>query len=184
MAELATQARFENGSWYSQYRNYPFFADRAAWVHAQIPTGKLLVAGCGPGYLVDELVNLGRDAWGLDAAGYCASRFVLPARIMQADSLVRSQLAAVRSFAGLQGNAKFAGLVTDDLLPCFSDAEVAIAVTESRRIANVVLHIVTCSKAGDVPGSRNPELNWKLHSAWAALAAPDKVYDTETGAVL
>ncbi len=183
MALLADASRFEGG-WYTAYQRYPFFAARAAWVSAQIPTGKILVAGCGPGYLVDELVNLGRDAWGIDAASYCATRFVLPARTMQADSLVRSQLAAVRTFAGLQGNARFAGLVTDDLLPCFSDGEVTIAITESRRIATVVLHIVTCSKAGDPAGSRNPELNWKSHAQWAALATPDKVYDAETGAVL
>ncbi len=183
MALLADASRFEGG-WYTTYQRYPFFAERAAWIHAQVPAGKLLIAGCGPGYLVDELVKLGRDAWGIDAAPYCASRFVLPARIMQADSLVRSQLAAVRSFAGLQGNARFAALVTDDLLACFTDAEVTIAVNESRRIATVVLHIVTCSKANDVPGSRNPELNWKTHAQWAALAAPDLVYDAETGAVL
>lgn len=183
MALLADASRFEGG-WYSAYQRYPFFAERAAWIHAQVPTGKLLVAGCGPGYLVDELVLLGRDAWGIDAAPYCASRFIRTDRIMQADSLVRSQLAAVRTFAGLQGNARFAGLITDDLLPCLTDAEATIAIAESRRIATVVRHIITCSKVDDVPGSRAAEMNWKTQAAWKALTTPDLTYDTETGAVL
>jgi hypothetical protein len=184
MPLLADASRFEQGGWYDDYRRYPFFAARAAWVHATVPTGKLLIVGCGPGFLVDELVKLGRDAWGIDSSAYCMARAVQSARIMQADALVRSQLAAARSFAGLSGNQKFAGLVTEDLLPCLSDAEAGVAVTEARRVAPVALHIVTCSKAGDVPGSRVAELNWKTIDRWAAIVSPDRVMDTETGAVM
>ena len=48
------------------YRRYPFFADRVAQLKQRFaPNGQaLLIAGCGFGYLVDECVTAGYDAWG------------------------------------------------------------------------------------------------------------------------
>lgn len=182
---LATQADFEQGGLYTSYRRYPFFAERAAAVVAAYGSVKTLVVGCGWGYLVDELLRLGVDAWGIDASLYAITKGkavagMLPAtltRLSVADATNRTQLTAVRTTAGLVGSARFGLVVTEDMLPMLTDAEVTTAVTECRRIATNMLHIVTPGTATDA--SKLTALNWKSTAAWKALVAPDAVMDAE-----
>lgn len=195
MGRLASSADFEGPSglyWEpgteQGYRRYEFFARRADLILARHGAGgKVLVVGCGWGFLVDELLARGYDAWGLDGSAYAVAKAaeVLPAasagRVLLADAMNRSQVAAVRAAAGLSGNQRFKLVVTEDVLPVLTDAEVAIAVAECRRVASNVLHIVTPLQPDteQVAG-----LNWKTGAQWKTLAAPDAVCVTGTYEVL
>lgn len=183
MAVLATQARFEEGGWYSQYRNYPFFAQRAAWINQTVPTGKLLIAGCGWGYLVDELLKLGRDVWGIDASAYCVGKGIAPGRVFQRSALVRADLNAAKTAAGVASNGRFAAGVTEDLLPCLTVPEVSSALQELRRACTSLLHIVTPGDGSAQPPGRVPEMTWRDVAGWKQIVGSDPVYSTETGAV-
>lgn len=186
---LASAADFEGGGLYTQYHRYPFFAERAAELSRRFQNGKILIAGCGWGYLVEDALAAGFDAWGCDASAYAVAKsqevLAAPARsrIIQADITVRSQLTTLRSTAGLTGAQRFRAVVTEDVLPVLTDAEITAALIELRRIAiaGAVLHIVTPGDPAD-PAKFAP-LNWKPIETWRALCAPDLVLDAETGTV-
>jgi cyclopropane fatty-acyl-phospholipid synthase-like methyltransferase len=192
MARLASLADFEQGGLYTSYRRYSFFAERREMVMGRFgnpqSAGKLLVAGCGWGYLVEELLTQGYDVWGCDASAYAVAKAqevltaAAAARVILADCLVRSQMTALRGTAGLTGNQRFSTAITEDMLPVLTDAEVPTVLTELRRITQLNLfHIITCS---DIPSERNPALNWKTQAEWKTLVSPDLTLNTETGVVL
>lgn len=201
MAVMATATRFEQGAWYSDYTRYPFFAERAAWVSAQTPSpDKIGVAGCGWGFLVDELVSLEREAYGFDAASYATAKAgiaispQIAQRVVTANALTRSQMTGFRTnTVKMSGSTPIPLVVTEDLLPCLTNAEVTTVLAELRRISAKLCHIVTCARpaspgsttvlAGDLT-NRLGELNWKAHADWKTLVGTDLVMDAETGAVL
>lgn len=188
---LASAADFENGGYlYSDYRRYPFFAWRAKWLVDRYGTaGKWLVAGCGWGFLVDELVTLGVDAYGVDAAAYCQAKAVLnlPAkvapRVILADVTSRTALTAAKTAAGLTGSNKFAVTVTEDLLPMLTATETSSALTELRRISTLVTHIVSAlaptELTPDVVRSTNLGITWRTLAAWKLIVGNDLVVNTD-----
>lgn len=191
MGRLASAGDFEGGGLYTQYQRYPFFGWRAEWLIQRYGTaGKWLIAGCGWGYLVDELVKLGVDAWGIEAAAYATTKALaevpnVASRIVLADATNRSQIAAARTTAGLTGNQRFSVLVTEDLLPMLSDAEASTAISEARRVATNIVHIVTALRPNEVAadsiatGQRSPVVTWKTMAQWKALAGVDTVLNAE-----
>lgn len=182
MALLGTAENWP--SWYSSYGAYPSLEARAAWLNAEVPAGKLLVAGCGWGYLVALLNQLGRDAWGIDAAPFCFANRATP-RVLQRSVLVRADLNAAKTAAGIASNGRFAGCLTEDLLPCLTGPnEVANALGEIRRATTRLLHVVTPGDGQAQPPGRTPEMAWRTHQEWKNLVGADLVMDTETGAVL
>lgn len=188
MARLATQADFEGqvpDSLYSAYQKFPFFAQRAQWLlslHGRLvragvlsttPAGtKVCVAGCAYGYLVEELVARGFDAWGFDASGYALDKMTTSVdlatrgRVLFRDMLNSSDWNAVRQAANLRGNQKFHVGITEDVLPAMSDAEVATAIGFARSGCTVLVHVVTPGVATDP--SRVAPLNWKTMEQWRA----------------
>jgi hypothetical protein len=186
MGRLASAADFEGGLLYTDYRNYSFFADRALKIKGRVATGKVLVAGCGWGFAVGELLSLGIDAWGCDASPYALGKAVevLPvnasARVILADCTSRTQLSALKTAAGLPGNQRFAFVVTEDLLPCLdNEAEVAAVLTELRRIGVTLFHIVTPKSEGNTA-----PLLWRTLPEWKALVGNDLVMSAESGQVI
>lgn len=193
MSLWATAADFEQagvGALYAPaYSRFPFFQSRLDSLKQRFaPTGqKLLVVGCGFGYLVDDLVAAGYDAYGIDNAyAIGKGKALLPAiaaRLLVADALTASTLDAAASAAGLKGHTpKWALLVTEDVLPVMSDAEVQTALTNLRaRCTTNLLHFVT---PGDGGQACDPRLNWKPIDGWrGVLCPPDVVADAETGLV-
>ncbi len=165
------------------YRDNSMFLDRAGMIKGRWATGKILIAGCGYGYTVKHLLNLGADAYGCDASAYAVQQAatVAPNRVVQANVLDRTQMTSVLTFAGLRSNQRFTGLVAEDMWSYFTDTEVALALLELRRLSNAVLHIVT---AVESETERNPALNWKTLEVWKVLLALDPVMGSETGTVL
>lgn len=196
MARLASEADFfaqwdadgnrvpGTGNLYDNYRRYPFFAERADIIAARFPTsiGKLVIFGCGFGYLVDELFQRGYDAWGVDAADYARNQAaaVLPfesaSRVILANMVTPAALNAVRAAAGLTGNQRFAVGISEDVLPvCTDQAEVRVGIESSHGIVSTtpgrMLHFITCTKPeqqGDMQ-SRLPGLLWLSRAQWRAL---------------
>jgi len=54
------------GEGYGNYRDYPHFLQRAEWIYNYITsnslTGKIYILGCGYGYVIKHLINLGISA--------------------------------------------------------------------------------------------------------------------------
>lgn len=189
MARLATLEDFEQGGLYEQYRRYPFFATRAQEIGRRFPTtgAKVLVAGCGWGYLVDELVSLGFDAYGVDASQYAIDRAATAVpnvanRIFIGNCTVPADMAGVRSLAGLKTNQKFTVTIQEDMFPCLTDAEITDALAALRGVSTNLFHIVTAGSPTD--WYRVPGLNWKSHEDWKTLVGTEFVMNAEGGAIL
>jgi hypothetical protein len=169
------------GVLYEDYRRYSFFADRAAYIVNRwaANVGKILIVGCGYGYLVDELFRIhGRDAWGVELTDYARNKasevlpFASASRVVLADMANRNAMNSVRSAAGLTGQQNWGLVVTEDVLPvCTSEAEAQVGLTEVRRSANNLLHIITCTKPEqpDDMDSRFPGLLWRSRAQWRVI---------------
>jgi hypothetical protein len=192
MARLATAADFEGqlpDSLYGGYQKFSFFAYRAAYLdrlwdrlkragvlassltRAQT---KVAVAGSAYGFLVEALVARGFDAWGFDASSYAVGKAQAGAvnlttrgRVLQKDLLVSSQVTDVRRAAGLTGQNRFHLGVTEDVLPCLSDAEVLQGVGFARSATLALVHIVTAIPPS-TPSIVSP-LNWMVLADWRTL---------------
>lgn len=204
MSLLATQADYglpdgTPGVLYTAgYQDFPFFQARINTLKQKFaPTGQtLLIAGCGFGYSVNYAVNAGYNAFGIDGSSWAINegKTLLPAiasRLAVADITVASQVDAASKAFGLKGGTpKYALLMTEDVLPCLSDAEIQTALTVLRaRSSSNILHLVTPGSPGD-PGL-DSRMNWKPlgdtatpapAGSWRALLCPpDIVGSTENG---
>lgn len=188
MARLATVEDFENGPMYSNYHRYPFFAQRADLIRQRYPNAvRILVAGCGYGFLVDELIQRGVNAWGVDASVYATGKAAVVLstnarpRVLRGNCAVRTDMDAVKSAAGLRTNQRFDLVVQEDLLPCCdTDAEVQAVVTELRRLGPV-LHLVWTHQDGD---THTLPLLWYTAAEWRARLGTDALWRAQTGEVL
>lgn len=188
------------GVLYDSYTNVAasgLFAQRADLIAAQWPTslGKVVILGCGFGYLVHELVVRGYDAWGVEAADYARNKAaeVLPfgsaSRVVLANMANRSALATVRAAAGLTGNQRFAVGISEDVLPvCTDEAEATLALSECRRIISTTAgrfgHFITCTDGMDAYQQNNsfPGLLWRTRAQWRAIiGAADICWDAFSG---
>lgn len=181
--ELLTAER-ANGGWYTNYVRYPFYTTRSFQVRQNFAGAVILVAGCGFGYMVDQLVSEGRNAWGMDASTYAITegQTRLPAiasRLLVGSVLSDTDLLAARVAAGLRttGNPaqrqKFNLCITEDLLPCLTDAEISTALPLLRTHADFVAHIVS---PRDDTTSQAPEMNWKTFAEWKTIVGNDFLF--------
>lgn len=98
-----------------------------------------------------------------------------------------------RNTVGMPGTKKIPLMVSEDLLPCLTDAEVATAIAQMRNNATEVIHVITCAvpsdtdpleaKTGDLV-SRSADFNWKTHAEWKRLVGTELVMNAEDGSVL
>jgi hypothetical protein len=133
---------------YTCYRHHPGYQRRAQLL-AVFPD-PILVVGCGFGFLVNELRQLGRDAWGSDASVYCCRHRVTD-RFIHHDILT----------GPLPLTA--ATVVTEDLLPWLTDREARLCANNCALIAPIVLHFVTEQGQADY--------NYHSTGYWTALTS-------------
>lgn len=191
MARIYDQADWQ-GTMEIDYHKRPFYALRAAAIKAAFPSlsasSKILVAGCGYGYLLEELFALGlTGSYGCDGSTYAMTTGKLGVsntvqlRLQQKNILVPNDMRDMRQFAGLQGQNKFDLVITEDVLPCFTASEVPTALANLRATGTNVAHIISCweefaytTKLGDgsivmnVNGVlvRMPGLLWLTRPEW------------------
>lgn len=152
MSWVYTQADY-HGIVDDDYRRYTYFDVRRQFMGQRwnaFRNNKILIAGCGYGYLVNDLMADGfNDVWGCDASawGIQQAKALHPHianRFVQADVTVRQNLNNLRSVAGLSGNQRFRATLTEDLLPCaMSATEAQTMLTELRRLTTDMAHIIT-----------------------------------------
>lgn len=120
-----------------------------------LKNAKILIAGCGFGGLVEELMSNRQfnDVWGFDASTYAVGRNTYPSRssrILQGDVLSSQSMSSVARDAGLRGNQRFSLAITEDLLPCMASlAEVQTALINLRAISQTVAHVISCWNVND-----------------------------------
>lgn len=169
MGRSATREDFERGGLYSSYRRYPFFAQRADFIVERFDPRSVIVAGCGWGYLVDELVSRGVDAWGIDISPYALAkaREVLPSRSVNRVLLGDAAAPSI--------DRRFDLAVTEDMLPVCGLGEIYVVRDALRASSERRLHIVTCGGAIETPMPL---------SEWVRVLGPDTVMDAESGEVI
>lgn len=184
MARLATATDFFGGRMYDSYQKFPIFAERADIIMQRYPGAvgqKVVVVGCGPGaYLVEELVARGVNCFGLDAFGKnIAHGFVtiqptpaIAARcVLDADMGINSDVNRLRQMAGLTGQQRFYLCISEDVLPCLTDQEIAAGVSVVNNRADRVFHIITCNQDPDSPDPGRDltlGLQWLTREQWRA----------------
>jgi hypothetical protein len=143
---LASPEDFFNGPVYTCYRHHEGYRKRALLLHP-FPD-PILIVGCGWGFLVDELHRLDHtDCWGIDASDYAIANRVHK-QVVKADMLDPPL-------------SHFSTAVTEDLLPCLTDEEAAVAAINCASIAPIVIHLVTEHGQGD--------LNYHSTAEWLRL---------------
>lgn len=151
---------------------------------------KTAIWGCGWGWLVNLAVQAGYDAHGYDASSYAITtgqaRFpAIASRLHLRDALVSGDMTPARRDAGLQGAQKFALLITEDLLECMSDTEIATALPLLRGICSANLgHIITPLDPWCQEHGADSRVNWKTYDQWKALLTPPDVVIGADGSVV
>lgn len=115
------------------YSHYPLpaavYAKRAA-LFTNFPD-PIMVVGCGFGGLVKELLNLGKNAWGMDVSQYAI------------DHAVTDRCLLLSILDDPHPLGKFATVVTEDLLPWLTDDEARVAAKNCSALGGIVIHLVT-----------------------------------------
>jgi len=185
MARYATASDFFGGAMYTEYKRFQFHIDRAVWIlqkWPQIVGQKVAIIGCGPGaYLVEELVNRGVDAYGLDGftknAGHgfvtiSPAPAIASRCLLDVDVTNNSDVSRFRQLTGTTGNRKFYLAVSEDVLSCLTLQEAGFAVAAMQARSDRNLHILTCNRSPDGPDPERDTtmgLNWFTQAAWRTL---------------
>jgi len=182
MARAASAFDFEQGGMYSFYERFPYFATRADMIRGRYAaTSRVLIAGCGWGYLVDELFARGISTYGCDLSSYAINKgkSILPNvsnRLFVGDCRSKASMDSVRTASGLtvstnaNRNQTFDVIVTEDMLGVMdSEAEVQQVLTTLRGQGKTLFHIITCIAHPDDTAGRDPTLLWRTHDQWKAI---------------
>lgn len=186
MSRFACSEDFEGGPLYTLgYRKYPFFETRARFISNHYPSPRtVLVAGCGWGFLVEELLVRGYDAWGCDGSPYAmekAKENLLEnahSQILLCDCTKTDEVLNLPVLAGLSEKQKFDLCITEDVLSCLEDdKEVMLFVSNLRSVVGEMLHIISCANSADPNDHfyQTDGLLWKSHREWTELLCPEKV---------
>lgn len=128
---LATEKDYQGGPIYTVYPPPSEVYAKRANLFRYYPD-PILVVGCGFGGLVQELENLGKKVYGIDASPYAVENRVSK-RVKQGDIL------CINDAVWLDFNT----VITEDLLPCLTDQEALIVARNCQALAPIVVHMVT-----------------------------------------
>jgi len=204
MSKIGTLADFGLGAgpftdnrMYTQYEpTAKYLVDRAANIRGRFATlsTTILVAGCGIGVLVKLFKDLGyTNVWGCDFSteliNYGKTLYPdIASRLLVANCLNNSgnalpSMTGVRRAAGLSGNNRFTLCITDDMLTCMSNAEVATCLTVLRATATTLFHVLW--PIDPAATTQDPSLNWKeVPQGWqATIGNGEWVMNAITGVV-
>lgn len=148
-------------------------ATAAKYVERLSANGKtVLIVGCALGLTVQALRASGVNAWGMDVSAYAVGQAPADVRpyLTIGDARTSAAWSAAKSLAGFKGQTKFALTVTEDLIPCLSDAHaVAVSTLARQNTQGVVAHLYE-----DNP-STGTWYNYHTPAQWKALLGPDRI---------
>lgn len=146
---LATKEDFF-GRIYTHYRHHEGYAKRAQLFERF--ASPFLVVGCGWGFLVTELMALGKDARGIDAEQWCVDN-------RENQQVELGNILDRISCEFLIG--PYQTVITEDLLPYLSDDEAKTAAANCEALGGIVVHLVTEQGQAD--------LNYHSTGYWMSL---------------
>src|SRR5438128_1169207 len=129
---LATEADFF-GNIYTHYRHHEGYAKRAS-LFKRFPE-PILTLGCGFGFLVAELIKLGKETYGIDASEWAIENRVT-------DCVVFGNAMEMLPYART--------VISEDLLPYLTDEEVLKVTKSCNDSGAIVVHLVTESGEADL----------------------------------
>jgi len=140
------KATYRHNAGYSEYSRWhrhdgansagEFFKDQAAkWVAQFNFTGTLLDIGCAKGFHVQDLRELGVDAWGVDVSPYA---------IGEADPVVAPYLsvADIRTHIDTYANKQWDVIFSARFLGCLAESELPSIITGMNRKSKQQIHII------------------------------------------
>lgn len=147
---------FNNGGNIGGYDNYRWnsyinenssvlaskFVQKALTLNIDLTGKKVLVVGCAYGFLVQYLINLGCDAFGMDISSFAISQSPVPTRVITGDVRLDSDWKRAKTLAGLTGNQKFEMIIDEDLICCLTDSEATSFCTCARKYGKVLVHLI------------------------------------------
>lgn len=145
---LASREDFFNGPIYTQYRHHEGYTKRAQ-LFRYFPE-PILIVGCGFGFMVQELQDLNKQAWGIDAATYAIKN----------RTTERVLLGNILDLQTINLGA-FETIITEDLLPYLTDDEVLTIARNCQALSPIVVHMVTEQGSAD--------LNYHSTGHWMTL---------------
>lgn len=138
-----------------------FWKDKAnGWVNHLVLSGKkVLELACAKGFVVQDMRELGVDAWGMDVSAYA---------IGEADPSVQPFLTQgdVRTDLTQYANKEFDVVFSFRLLECLTDAEVAALVDELKRISKKTVMVVSLNPNPTYYNVKTLQ-EWLDNFAWA-----------------
>lgn len=152
---------------------------------------RVLIAGCGFGFTIEALHGRGfPNVWGIDSSSHIASNRgteAVGSTLWVEDDIrgggqVRN---ALKSMAGLSGNAGFDWVISESVLESYSDAEIpqllnaAEAILDGAHPTSRVVHIVF-----EPPFDPSGVLNEKTLSEWNAVRPAHTWMNAQTGETL
>lgn len=164
----------------SSYHRYPFFSHRAKMLDerfSQYRDSRVLIAGCGWGYLLDELEKLGWErVYGFDASGYA----VHEAAVRELPAPVSSRVFHHDITVGPPHGDAYSLIVTENVLPCAEDEAEALLMVENLKrrleVSGEMVHIIT--PALDRVRQMSTFL-WMTRDWWESTLSDDHIIFTD-----
>lgn len=127
---------------------------------------KVLDIGCAHGFLVEYLVELGADAYGMDSSEYAVSQASpeIADRIILGDVTVEDDFIKVATAARLEKGEKFDLIIDQDMIMCLDDAGAKICCSLAKKYGSYIIHFL-----GDSPHI-DQWYNYHTIDEWAELS--------------
>ena len=97
----------------------------------------ILEVGCGLGYMTEDLIDFGVDAYGVDISPWAISQI----QARRPDLASRFSVLDVRTGLTVYGRNQFDYLWSHDFVSCLTDAELTAFFTEGRRVSRNQVHV-------------------------------------------
>jgi len=157
---------------------FPFYRRRVNALVAAFPiqpADRILVAGCGFGYIIDEFKDAGfPNCWGIDSSSYISGRRSIEATdttLFVSDTITGGGRvkAALRS---LTGDDIFHWVISESLLEGQTDAEIPALLNAAEGVLDPSVtqdHIIHMVVPLQSDASQDAEFNWKTLADWNAM---------------
>lgn len=191
MSRFANDTRFgtdagADGTWYSprlprtiaELDRWPQYRQRAAWLHAEYPTGRIGIAGTGMAFTQYWLfVDHARQSWGCDVAWAITRAGGLLGAwanfVASYDVLNATQMGTNFRRLGNTGQGKYTVIFTEDLMPAMeSEAEVATARTNLLLAGTTLVHLISPL---DTTTTQTTDMLWRSKNQWRQLLSNDRI---------
>lgn len=126
---------------------------------------KVLVLGCAKGFVVEDLIDMGVDAYGMDVSSYAIVSAEDSAQNRRPDLASRFYVGDVRSSLSQFNNNEFDIVFSNRLFECIDPNDVPGVVTAINRIARKQVHVISTDQLNVAFYTQQP-LSWWIQFSW------------------